>query len=132
VVKEIHASILSRLGGGSGQKSISINSAPGEQAKPTKRNVRLNLWVPLTNYRACIYNANIIIPLQGEGCVKAFVDPDICIGCGVCETIAPNVFQLSDGGFAVVIVDEVPVGTEGDVRQAAEECPEGAISIFED
>jgi len=60
--------------------------------------------------------------------VKAFVDPDICIGCGVCETIAPNVFQLSDGGFAVVIVDEVPAGTEGDVRQAAEECPEGAIS----
>ncbi|GAP18002.1 ferredoxin [Levilinea saccharolytica] len=61
--------------------------------------------------------------------MKVFVDPDICMGCGVCETIAPLVFELGEDGIAKVLVDIVPVELEADVRQAVEECPEEAISI---
>ncbi len=61
--------------------------------------------------------------------MKVFVDPDICMGCGVCETIAPQVFELGEDGIAKVLVDIVPVELEADVRQAVEECPEEAISI---
>lgn len=61
--------------------------------------------------------------------MKVFVDPDICMGCGVCETIAPLVFELGEDGIAKVLVETVPVELEADVRQAVEECPEEAISI---
>ncbi len=61
--------------------------------------------------------------------MKAFVDPDTCIGCGVCESIAPQVFKLNEDNIAIVIVDVVPPELEADVRQAVDDCPEQAISI---
>ncbi len=63
--------------------------------------------------------------------MKVFVDPDTCLGCGVCETIAPEIFQLGDEGIALVLLDPVPESLRDLVQQAVEECPEGAIS-FED
>ena len=61
--------------------------------------------------------------------MKAFVDPDLCLGCGVCETIAPNVFRLGDNYIAVVLVDVVSPGDEAKAREAMDSCPEQAISI---
>lgn len=61
--------------------------------------------------------------------MKAFVDPDTCLGCGVCETIAPNVFKLGSEPYAIVLVDIVPPEDETAVREAMESCPEGAITI---
>ncbi|MEJ5314916.1 MULTISPECIES: ferredoxin [Anaerolinea] len=63
--------------------------------------------------------------------MKTFVDRDLCMGCGVCETIAPNVFKLEDDGIAVVLVDVVPPEEEANVREAMDACPEQAISIEE-
>jgi ferredoxin len=40
--------------------------------------------------------------------MKAFVDRDVCIGCGICESVCPDVFLMDDEGKAKVIVDEVP------------------------
>ncbi len=37
--------------------------------------------------------------------MKAVIDLDACIGCGVCESIDPEVFQLQDDGKAHVISD---------------------------
>jgi ferredoxin len=61
--------------------------------------------------------------------MKAFVDPDTCMGCGVCETIAPKVFQLGSEAYAVVIVDVVPPEEEDNVREALDACPESSITI---
>jgi ferredoxin len=61
--------------------------------------------------------------------MKAFVDPDTCMGCGVCETIAPKVFQLGSESYAVVIVDVVPAEEEDNVREAMDACPESSITI---
>ena len=61
--------------------------------------------------------------------MKALVDADICMGCGICEVIAPKVFRLDMEPYAVVLGSEVPAGEEGRVREAMDQCPEQAISV---
>jgi ferredoxin len=63
--------------------------------------------------------------------MKVKVDEDLCLGCGICEGLAPDVFSMANEPFAEVLVDVVPAEMEDDVRQAAEECPEEAILIEE-
>jgi ferredoxin len=60
--------------------------------------------------------------------MKAKVDPELCVGCGLCAETVPEVFELKDDK-AVVSVDIVPPGLEVKVRQAAEECPVEAIEV---
>ena len=60
--------------------------------------------------------------------MKARVDADTCIGCGLCESTSPEVFKM-DGDKAVVIGSVVPKGAEGTCKKAAEECPVTAIII---
>jgi ferredoxin len=56
------------------------------------------------------------------------IDRSLCNGYGVCEALAPDVFELDDEGLAVarraLNEDEV-------VREACESCPTGAISIVQ-
>ena len=40
--------------------------------------------------------------------MKARVDRDTCIGCGLCPSICPEVFELTDEGYARAIESEVP------------------------
>jgi len=54
---------------------------------------------------------------------------DDCTGCGVCETIAPDVFVVEDD-HATVNADAIG-GNEDEVREAAGECPDEAIQIEE-
>ena len=61
--------------------------------------------------------------------MKVVVDADVCAGHGVCVGLAPDVFELTDHGYTVVKVDEVPVGEEAAVRNAADQCPTNAITI---
>lgn len=60
--------------------------------------------------------------------MKAHVDPDLCIGCGLCPTLCPAVFQMTDEGVARA-VETVPEGSEDDARTAAESCPVEAIRV---
>lgn len=59
------------------------------------------------------------------------IDPDICMGCGICETIAPEIFRLGDELHAHVLLQPVPEILRDLVLQAIDECPEGAISMEE-
>ncbi|HMN14306.1 MAG TPA: ferredoxin [Bellilinea sp.] len=61
--------------------------------------------------------------------MKVRVDSDTCMGCGVCDSICPEVFQLGDEGYAVVLLDPVPEQYQDLVQQAIDECPEEAIAI---
>jgi len=61
--------------------------------------------------------------------VKAFVDRDLCIGCGLCAEICPLVFELDETSIARVIVDVVPAEAEETAREAASSCAVEAISI---
>ena len=61
--------------------------------------------------------------------MKVEVDADVCAGHGVCVGLAPDVFQLTDHGYTVVKVDEVPAEDEAAVRTAVDQCPTNAITI---
>jgi len=63
--------------------------------------------------------------------MKAIVDQDLCIGCGLCPDLCPEVFKMGDDDKAKVIVDEVPEDAEDTCRDAAEQCPVEAIQIEE-
>ena len=40
--------------------------------------------------------------------MKAKVDRDECIGCGLCASICSEVFEMDEEGIAIVIADPVP------------------------
>jgi len=61
--------------------------------------------------------------------MRVTVDADICGGHGACLATAPEVFRLTDDGYAEVIVDEVPAELETAVEQAALHCPTKAIIV---
>jgi ferredoxin len=63
--------------------------------------------------------------------MKAKVDENACIGCGLCEATCPDVFKMNDNDIAEVIVDPVPPEAQASCREAAEGCPADAISIEE-
>jgi ferredoxin len=64
--------------------------------------------------------------------MKVHVDPQICAGFGVCLGLCPEVFELHDDGYAVVLVGEVPEEFEDTVRTAVSQCPSNAIYLSDD
>lgn len=57
----------------------------------------------------------------------AKVMKDLCIGCGACTGICPNVFAIEDDGKANAIVPEVAAEDEASLDEAIAGCPVGAI-----
>ncbi len=62
--------------------------------------------------------------------MKAKVDAELCIGCGLCAGTCPEVFRM-EGDKAVVSVKVVPAAAHDLCRKATEECPVTAITIEE-
>ncbi|MBI4856271.1 MAG: ferredoxin [Acetobacterium woodii] len=61
--------------------------------------------------------------------MKAVVDREACIGCGLCESVCPEVFELDGENIAVVIVDVIPQELEDSAIEAQDECPVSAITV---
>lgn len=59
--------------------------------------------------------------------MKAHVDKDTCIGCGLCPSICPDVFTMDDDGKAVAFNSDVPSEHEDGAKEAEESCPVDAI-----
>lgn len=49
-----------------------------------------------------------------------------CIGCGLCASMCPGVFTMTDEGVAAAKGEIFPE-IEGQVQEAAESCPVDAI-----
>lgn len=62
--------------------------------------------------------------------MKTTVDKDLCLGCGLCVDLCPEVFQM-DEDKAIAKVEQVPAGCEDACRDAAQQCPVEAIKIDE-
>jgi ferredoxin len=60
--------------------------------------------------------------------MKARVGPDICIGCGLCVSTCPEVFEM-EGDKAIVIGSVVPKSAEDTCKKATDECPVTAIFL---
>ncbi|WP_406236508.1 ferredoxin [Nocardia sp. NBC_01009] len=61
------------------------------------------------------------------------VDRERCIGAGMCALTAPGVFDQDTEDGRVVPLDHTPAPErEPAVREAAQVCPSGAITIVSD
>lgn len=60
--------------------------------------------------------------------MKAVIDRDGCISCGLCASACPEVFRMADDGQAEVYVDPVPAELEDSVHEAIDGCPVSVIS----
>ena len=63
--------------------------------------------------------------------MTVYIDEDECIGCGTCEEICPEVFQLNlDKEKAEVIMPED--GPEYFIEEAIDSCPSSCIYYEEE
>lgn len=61
--------------------------------------------------------------------MKASIDREGCIQCGLCPSICPEVFRMGYDGPAEVFVDEVPAAVEDSAVEAQDSCPVSVITV---
>lgn len=61
--------------------------------------------------------------------MKVSVDPDRCGGHGVCVSLCPELFALTEHGYAEARQPDVPADLEEAAAAAAGACPEWAIDV---
>ena len=59
--------------------------------------------------------------------MKVKVNQDACIGCGACQAICEDVFEINDEGLSTVKVETISDDLKEDVVDAIESCPTAAI-----
>lgn len=60
--------------------------------------------------------------------MKARVDPEKCILCGLCADTCPDLFELGERSSRVKL-DPVPPDREACAQTAADNCPGEAIEL---
>jgi ferredoxin len=61
--------------------------------------------------------------------MRISIDYQKCTGLGICESIAPDIFEVNDEGGLVLAGEIVPEDLLDHVRQAVEHCPTRALSV---
>ena len=61
--------------------------------------------------------------------MKVVVDYDVCASTGACMQICPEVFEVRSDGYLYVLQEEPGSELDDKVRQAADLCPTGAITL---
>ncbi len=62
--------------------------------------------------------------------MKAAVNEELCVGCGLCADGCPDVFAMAEDK-AKVKTNPVPADSEEDCKKLKEDCPVEAIIIEE-
>lgn len=63
---------------------------------------------------------------------KVTVNKEVCMGCGLCTSVAPSVFEFDDDGLVKNIYGvaaEIPAEEEANAEEAAGACPVQAIIV---
>ncbi len=60
---------------------------------------------------------------------KVWVDREMCIGCGVCASICPDVFEIDDEGKSYAKIELIDENLYDCAKEAAESCPVSCINI---
>jgi ferredoxin len=63
--------------------------------------------------------------------MKVCIDADLCNSSGVCVDACPEIFEVDDQGTTTVKSEQVAPQLEQTCKEAAGNCPTGAISIQE-
>jgi len=61
--------------------------------------------------------------------MRAFVDRELCTGCGLCADTCFEVFEIGEDGLSLVRLTPIPPENLDCVRETVEICPVAAISI---
>jgi len=59
--------------------------------------------------------------------MKPKIDRDLCIGCGLCESLCPTIFKLDDGKSKILEGVDYKANKEC-IQKSIENCPVQAIS----
>ncbi|MET0144118.1 MAG: ferredoxin [Ilumatobacteraceae bacterium] len=63
--------------------------------------------------------------------MKVTVDYDACASTGGCMQVCPEVFEIRSDGYLYVLQEEPGAELFDSVREAADLCPTGAITLDE-
>ena len=63
--------------------------------------------------------------------MKVLLDHVKCTGHGVCESFAPDIFEIDDNGDLILKTETVPAEEHDAVRQAVDNCPTLALTLEE-
>jgi ferredoxin len=63
--------------------------------------------------------------------MKIIVDENRCTGLGICESIAPEFFEVGDDGALVLLRSQFDEADRADIEEAVRSCPTLALSIAE-
>jgi ferredoxin len=63
--------------------------------------------------------------------MKVTVDRTKCTGLGICEALAPEVFEVDENGDLLLLTEIVDDARLGDVRAAIEGCPTEALRLVD-
>ncbi len=61
--------------------------------------------------------------------MRAWVDKETCIGCGLCPEICPEIFAMEDDGLAGAKDIEIPDDILDSAKEAEDSCPVDAIIV---
>ena len=61
--------------------------------------------------------------------MKAYVDKDGCIACGLCTEVCPKIFKMEDDGKAGASKDEIAENLISSAKEAEEQCPVSVIIV---
>lgn len=58
--------------------------------------------------------------------MKARVNKELCVGCGLCASMNPEVFQMDENGLATAVKE---TEDEALLQDSIDNCPVSAISM---
>ena len=61
--------------------------------------------------------------------MKIIVDRAKCTGLGICESLAPEVFEVDDSGELVLLTEALSEDQLADVEAAVTGCPTEALRL---
>jgi ferredoxin len=64
--------------------------------------------------------------------MRVSVDRDLCESNGVCEGIAPEVFQIDDNDELLILQEHPDESLRAKVLDAVRSCPKQALTLQED
>ena len=61
--------------------------------------------------------------------MRAYIEREGCISCGLCCETCPEVFKMADDGLAEVYTDSIPQKAVERAVESQENCPVSVITV---